>query len=69
MDAHTYETMVYSVYCSKFQPNKIRTYRLTYCFLPHLFSKILSVAFIELFNKLGLFKLLWNLIPSLEALI
>ena len=55
-----------SVYYSKFHPNKIHTYRLTYCFPLHLFSKILSVVFIKLFNKMGLFKLLWNHIPLLE---
>ena len=69
MDTYIYETMRYNVYCLKFHPIKTYTYRLTYCFPLHLISWILSVVFIELFNKLALFKLLWNLIPSLEALI
>ena len=61
--------MGYSVYCLKFHPNKIHRCRLTYFFPLHLFNKILSVVFTEPFNKLGLFKLIWNLIPSLVALI
>ena len=55
MDTHIYETMRYSMYCLKFHPSKINTYRLTYCFPLHLFSKILPLVFTELFNKLGLF--------------
>ena len=69
MDTHIYETKGYSVYCSKFHPDEIHKYRLTYCLPLHLFIKILLLVLIELFNKLGLFKLLWDLIPSLEALI
>ena len=65
----TAHTRVHVKYSSKFHPNKIHTYRLTYSFPLHLFSKILSVVFIEHFHKLGLFKLLWNLILSLEPLI
>ena len=60
--------MGYSVYYLKFHPNKIHRYRLTYFFPLHLFNKILSVVFIGLLNKLDLFKLFWNLIPSLVAL-
>ena len=69
MDTHIHETMRYSVYCSKFHPNKIHTYRLTYCFPLHFFSNILSVVFIEFFSKVDLFKLLGNLIPSLDRIV
>ena len=49
MDKHIYETMAYSVYCSKFQSNKIQTYRLKCCFPLHLFNKVLLVVFIRTF--------------------
>ena len=69
MNTYIYETMWYIVYCSKFHTNKIHTYRLLYFFPLHLFSKILLVVFIERFNKVGLFKLFWNLISLRKALI
>ena len=54
MDKYIYEMTRYSTYCSNSHPNNIHTYRLTYCFPLHLFSKILLLAFTELSNIVGL---------------